>query len=350
VVGNGAAVIDGDGHVVETASRLAPFGWSGSTQHQKIDRMLTTWDTDAKQKTGLHPDAVGAWNPEARLADMDREGIGRAVNYPSALLAVADVGSTADQVRLCRAYNDWFFATYRATCEGRMLAVAVVPLADPEAAVTEARRAVVELGAIGIVVPPYVGALHLDDEVFDPLWSVAVELDVPVGVHGGRSVNEPHIHESSFRTQARWYAMGHPFHQMFAMTDIVLGGVLARFPTLRVAFLEAGIAWMPYWIERLDHAVESLRDQEAGSEPAIDRKPSEYLLGGNCFFSCEPDEPNLSVMVDWLGEDQVIFASDYPHFDCSFPDSVRALRKCSGVSDRALEKISGRNASRLYKL
>jgi predicted TIM-barrel fold metal-dependent hydrolase len=350
MVKSNGSVIDGDGHVVETASRLAPFGWEGSTYHEKIDRMLQGWDRPERWKAGLHPDAIGAWNPEDRLADMDREGIERAVNYPSALLAVGDVGSLPDQTSLCRAYNDWFFATYRSTCGDRMLAVAVVPVGDPAAAVVEARRAVVELGAVGIVVPPYVGARHLDDGVFDPLWSLAVELDVPVGVHGGRSVNEPHIHESSFRTQTRWYAFGHPFHQMFAMTDIVLGGVLARFPTLRVAFLEAGIAWMPYWIERLDHAVDALRDQENGAEPAIDRKPSEYLLGGNCYFSCEPDEPNLAVMVDWLGEDQVIFASDYPHFDCSFPDSVQELVKGSGLSEGALAKVTGTNPGRLYNL
>jgi predicted TIM-barrel fold metal-dependent hydrolase len=144
--------------------------------------------------------------------------------------------------------------------------------------------------------------------------------------------------------------MGHPFHQMFAMTDIVLGGVLARFPRLRVVFLEAGIAWMPYWIERLDHAVHALGDQENGAEPAIDRRPSDYLLGGNCYFSCEPDEPNLSVMVDWLGENQVIFASDYPHFDCSFPNSVQELVKRSGLAEGALTKVTDTNPRRLYNL
>jgi predicted TIM-barrel fold metal-dependent hydrolase len=137
---------------------------------------------------------------------------------------------------------------------------------------------------------------------------------------------------------------------MFAMTDVVLGGVLARFPTLRVAFLEAGIAWMPYWIERLDHAVQALGNQENGAEPAIDRKPSEYLLGGNCYFSCEPDEPLLAEMVDWLGEDQVIFASDYPHFDCSFPNSVQELVKVSGLSEEAITKVTSHNPNRLYNL
>jgi predicted TIM-barrel fold metal-dependent hydrolase len=135
-----------------------------------------------------------------------------------------------------------------------------------------------------------------------------------------------------------------------AMGDLALGGVLERFPRLKVVFLESGIGWMPWFIDRLDEAYESVREDWIADRDELSRQPSEYLLSGNCWFSCEPDEPNLGVIVDSLGEDQVIYASDYPHFDCDFPNSVAELVQDSGLSGRVLEKVLGGNARRLYTL
>jgi hypothetical protein len=126
--------------------------------------------------------------------------------------------------------------------------------------------------------------------------------------------------------------------------------VLERFPHLKVVFLEAGIGWMPTFFDRLDEAYESVREDWVSDRDELSCSPSEYLLSGNCWFSCEPDEPNLAAMVDSLGEDQVIYASDYPHFDCDFPNSVAELVENSGLPGRVLEKVLGRNAARLYGL
>src|SRR5438093_6551893 len=93
-------VVDGDGHVVETLEALAAYGWSGPSGHAGIDGMLTRWAEPAAVKAGIKPGARGAFEPEYRLADMDLEGIDVSVNYPSALLCVADVPDLSDQVKL----------------------------------------------------------------------------------------------------------------------------------------------------------------------------------------------------------------------------------------------------------
>lgn len=339
-------IIDGDGHVVETAEGLAAFGWEGPSGMAALDRLLAR-DADSLTRA-VHPAALaGAFDPEQRLRDMDTEGIDVAVNYPTCLLMIGQVAPDVG-TQLSTAYNSWFAASYRDLSPDRLKAMAVVPLGDVDAAVAEARRAVTELGAPGVVVSPYYGDRHLDDPALDPLWATIEGLDVPVAIHGGRSTTAPHLEGSSFRDAKRYYAMAHPFGQMVAMGDFAIGGVLARFPRLRVAFLEAGIGWIPWYIDRLDEAYESVDPGEAGV--FIDAKPSEYLLGGNCYFSCEPDEPNLATMVDYLGADQVIFASDYPHFDCDFPNTVRAIMDDSPLSPTTLSKVMETNARRLYGL
>jgi predicted TIM-barrel fold metal-dependent hydrolase len=311
-----------------------------------LDRLLSR-DPEAI-RLALHPDArAGAFDPKQRLLDMDREGIAVSVNFPTSLLLLGQL-PTSVATELSRAYNSWFSATYNSLDRDRLKAMALVPLGDASAAVAETRRAIGELGAPGVAVSPYAGDLHLDDPSLDPLWAVLQELGAPVAVHGGRATTAPHLLGSSFRDEKRYYAMAHPFGQMMAMGDLVLGGVLDRFPRLRVVFLESGVGWIPWYIDRLDEAFESV-DPGAGPTVAIARKPSEYLLGGNCYFSCEPDEPNLSTTVDYLGEDQVIFASDYPHFDCDFPNTVTAIRQ-SGLSTTVLRKVTLDNPARLYQL
>lgn len=346
----GVEVVDGDGHVVETRADLERFGWAG-TATDVVELLLGRSARD-DWSHGINP-AVrdGCFDPAERLRDMDREGIDVAVNYPSPLLGVSDFPDPSSSRAACRAYNDWFVATYRAAEPTRLYAMALVSLHDGDAAADEAQRAITECGAVGVMVQPYAGPdVHLCDPRFDPLWTTLERLAAPVAVHGSRHTCPPHLRAETFRSNARFYAMSHPFQQMVAMGDFALGGVLERFPRLKVAFLESGVGWMPYYIDRLDEAYESVREDWLDDRYELGSKPSEYLLSGNCFFSCEPDEPNLPLMVDHLGENQVIFASDYPHFDCSFPDSVRALLEGGGLSQPVLAKVAGANAHRLYRM
>jgi predicted TIM-barrel fold metal-dependent hydrolase len=334
-----AEMIDSDGHVIESGAELRKFGWDGATAgNDALTRMLAL---DERTMQGVIRAGTEPFTAESRLRDMDEEGIAVSINYPTALLQInqlpVDLADT-----LAAAYNSWTYETFSTTTDGRVLSMALVNIADPVAAVAEARRAVGDLGAPGIVVSPFAGHLHLDDPSLDPLWAFAVERDVAIAVHGGRFTTDPLLPSASFRDVKRYYVMAHPFGQMMALADFVMGGVFDRFPTLRVAFLEAGIGWVRWYADRLHEAEES-----APTSSGLSREPHEYVHGGNCFFSCEPDEPGLQDNVRAIGDDVVVFASDYPHFDCSFPRTAAAMAE--HLPDREiLRKVTVDNGHRLY--
>lgn len=141
------------------------------------------------------------------------------------------------------------------------------------------------------------------------------------------------------------HAITHPVGAMLALTSFTVGGVLARFPDLRVAFLEAGAGWLPFWLERLDEHWELMPEQA----PLLDRPPSQYLQGRG-FVSCEPEERALPWVLDTLGDDVVCYASDYCHWDCAFPNSVKLLVDRQDLRDPAKAAILGGNGARLYGL
>ena len=192
---------------------------------------------------------------------------------------------------------------------------------DAHAAAEELERCVAEHGFVGMVTAQHVLDRNLDDPAFDVVWSVAERLGVPVCVHGGgQAPGQVPVAIDRFSTRLAKHAITHPVGAMLALTSFTVGGVLARFPALRVAFLEAGAGWLPFWLERLDEHWTLMPEQA----PELDRPPSEYFLGRG-FVSCEPDERALPWVVDTLGDGVVCYASDYCHWDCSFPDSVKLL-------------------------
>ena len=128
--------------------------------------------------------------------------------------------------------------------------------------------------------------------------------------------------------------------------SLFLGGVTRRFPSLRVAFLEAGVGWVPYWLERMDEEWERRRAEA----PLVKRRPSEYCTGGNIFFSCEAEEKGLASAIETLGEDVVLWASDYPHWDMTWPGMVDDIMKRKDVSESAKRKLFFENPHRFYRL
>jgi len=122
------------------------------------------------------------------------------------------------------------------------------------------------------------------------------------------------------------------------------GGVLDKFPQLRFAFLEAGVGWVPWWLDRLAEHAEKLPNHV----PLMKRRPQEYILSSQCVFSCEPAEPMLEAVIGEIGDEVVLYASDYPHWDCSFPDSVRCLAQRETLSESTRRNILAHNALKLY--
>jgi predicted TIM-barrel fold metal-dependent hydrolase len=375
-------VIDGDGHVIEvneTYERIDPAYRHRRPVYTQASRGNIVRLVDGKvwgpqTESGfvgvngnlpppggkaIHYRRMGTYNAWARLADMDQDQIDVAVIYPTDELPLTVTSDAGFAGARARAYNDWLY-DYCQVCPPRLKGIALVALQDVDGAIAEMRRAVTELSMVGIQIGCTVREdTLLSDRRLDPFWAEAQRLDVAVAVHGPAlpslfrsyfDVNRPdHMLEASH--------MAHTFAQMLACSNIITGGVIERFPRLRIAFLEAGAGWVPYWMHRMDEYAEVAPERWAH----ISAKPSEYIKGGRVFFSCEPGDDFIPLFLEHVGEDAMLFASDYLHFDALFvgekgrdglpyPGTVATLLARKDVPDSAKRKMLLDNSLEFYRM
>jgi predicted TIM-barrel fold metal-dependent hydrolase len=364
VGGYGYFVIDADGHGGE------PQGWRRripdafraqmSEYVRSMKRLFTDLPGGGMQVSDANPREAhlsddeldfepemrqGMYDPAARLEDMDLEGIDVTVMFPPGSGEEWALGDAKFAAVLCRTLND-ARAEYAAYAPDRLKLVTKLPMLEPVAAAEELERCVTEHGSVGVVTAQHILDKNLDDPSFDVVWQTAERLDVAVCVHGGgQAPGQVPIAIDRFGTRLTKHAITHPFGAMLALTSFTVGGVLARFPSLRVAFLEAGAGWLPFWLERLDEHWELMPEQA----PEIDRPPSSYFLGRG-YVSCEPEERSVPTVFDALGDEMICYASDYCHWDCAFPNSVKLLVERDDLSDAQKRRIFSENPARLYRL
>lgn len=369
-------VIDGDGHVtepphlvdyVEAPYRdLAPRVVTDDSGYERFAfegklmslanrppislgaflRPADLWDPQARQRSyfDAHP---GGWDPQVRIQDMDHEGIDAAVLYHGFWLPASS--ATHDlklAAALCRAYNNWL-ADYCKPYPERLYGMAILPLQDIDEAIREMRRVVKDLNLKGVIVrpSPHPKTGHnLHDAAFAPFWAEAQELGITVAIHEAAVGDRPTGGLERFDNLFFGHLLIHPIEQQLGSLAMICGGVLERFPRLRTVFLEAGGGWMIYWLERMDRDYDKL----GFLVPELKRKPSEYFAQ-QCWICFEPDEKTIGVAAQLLGEDRIIWASDYPHFDAE-EDCIAKITERSDLSEEAKRKILGENAAKLYNL
>jgi predicted TIM-barrel fold metal-dependent hydrolase len=318
-VRDGLRIIDADAHVIEPAGL---FGDAAPPGVSVIDLPPTTPMVPCGDPAVLADFLADGCSAREYLRCMDREGIDAVVLYPSIGLFVPFLPSLAPEASAgaCRAYNEWL-ADYRAEDPSRLTGVALVSTADVALAVREAEHAA-GLGLPGVMVRPNpLYGRDLGDPAFDPLYSVLEELDLTLSVHEGLGVMGPTIGRERSDTFAMRHAMSHPMEQMAAMASLMLLGALERHPRLRVAFLESGTGWLPYWLARLDGHAEWMADSETAG---LTLRPSEYFAR-QCVICTDPDDPLAAWVTGEVGADHVMWASDFPHPDALYPEAVTAF-------------------------
>jgi predicted TIM-barrel fold metal-dependent hydrolase len=266
------------------------------------------------------------------------------VLYPTLGLFASFIRDRAWAVANCRAYNSFLSEAFVAVTP-RLRAVALLPVQDPDAAARELERAVRDLGLCGAMLAAD-GPHLLGDRRFDPVYEVAQRLGVMVGVHASGS----HLGGAGvdlFPTFIQAHTVSHAFGQMRQLTSMIFEGVPERFPALRLAFLEAGAGWAPYWMERMD---DEFAKRGAAEAPVLRKRPSEYVRSGNIYFSCEADEWLLPQALKLVGENQIVYASDFPHWDNSYPGSVDEIQTRGDLSAAQKRKVLADNCRRLYGL
>lgn len=289
-------------------------------------------------------DKRGGSDPHIRVRDMDREGIDVAVLFATAVSSFCILKTVEFELAMIRAYHRWLGA-YCSAFPQRLKGVAVVPMRDPERAAQLINEVARLPWVVGIYLSGHVGDRLLDHPGFHPIWRACEANDLPVCFHGG--VARPPYGIGTFEMTNNLFlqhAATNPFETMRAIAALIGGGVLELFSRLRVAFLEAGVGWLPFWMERLDEHFELMPEYV----PLLKRRPSEVMRSENFFISCDPDETTLPLVAGTLGVNHLLYASDYPHFDGRFPLSVKLTVARPEFDADARRKILWENPRRLY--
>jgi predicted TIM-barrel fold metal-dependent hydrolase len=352
-------VIDADAHVVEGAGFFAEALKRWPDRLQVLPGAVPQMLVDGRRypesegagagcpaEHGLRTDVgVDPSSPEGVLGDADREGIDRMVLFPSFGLGIAGYSDAQFAAELAELYNEWVADWCRAGRE-RLCAAAVVPIEDVDASIEIVKRAKAA-GLVCTTLPPALRDRNLDHPDLDSFYAAAADLDMPLAVHGAPGVHLPKIGVDRFTNYIQVHCISFPFDMMTAMTALVSGGVLERHPRLRVAFLESGVGWVSYFLDRMGEHFEKRGDW---IENGWRRPPREYLERGQIYATCESGEPMLPATIADLGHDFVMYASDYPHWDSEFPESSRPLRERKDLDEAARAAILGVNAQRFFAL
>jgi uncharacterized protein len=378
---NGWLVADSDMHILEPAdlwTRYMDPRWRyaapiGLTELQR-DMRVKVKNRVIARLSDLHPGAYDGlwdestdnvfahaeacdWDAKSQLAAMDMESLDSTVLFPSRGLFVLGLQSTQFlgndglepdlALEIARAYNNWLH-DFRSEAPDRMHGAAMLAAHDVAGSVDELARCVGDLGfKAAFMTPGLPDRRPWHDPVYDPIWRECVRLDVPVCFHGGgKTYLEP---DFAFSDHLGPTMLWHPFNQplgiMFVVTCLTAGGVLERFPELRVGLLEGNCAWAPWLAYRLDEHYEWLGKLEARY---LRMKPSQYLLR-NCFLSVEADEATARHYIDEFGDDNLVFSTDYPHADAKFPHSTESFLELP-FAESSKRKILWDNYTKLYKL
>ena len=303
------------------------------------------------------------WGPDTQIEGMDAEGIDKAVLFPSRAL-YAHAKEYADDglaTAISRAYNNWLgeFCSY---APERLYGAGMLAAQDVQGAVHEVRRVKEELGFKGVFLRPNpVRKRNWHDPVYDPLWAECERQDLAVAFHEGIPsgncagfVDEPNYLPSAVaerfdgRQEDLWataHTAAHPIEMMYVGLCVIFGGVCERFSTLRIALLEANCSWLPFWLWRMD---EHYEHREADLRPKLPLTPTQYFKR-QCFAAMEADERPAKSTFEWLGDDNIVFSTDYPHEDSMFPTAVDTLMKLD-VAEDTIRKVLWDNCARLYNM
>ena len=287
------------------------------------------------------------WSSQVQLEAMDIEGLDVAVLFPSRGLSVLTLPDldTKFAAAIARAYNDWLY-DFCQPDTNRLIGAGMISVYDVNDAVEEAHRVVHDLGFKAVFVRSnIVNGKTWHDPYYEPLWNALEELGIPLGFHeasGSRSHQSAEQFDPNFGLR-RIYAQ--PFEQMLGLGSFAAGGILARHPKLKVAFLEANCSWAPWLVWRMDEGYEREGDIFM---PDLTEPPSAYF-NRQCWVSVEPDELPARYMIDMFGSERIVFSTDYPHGDSKYPHAVDSFLELP-LSDEEKRRILWDNCAEFYNM
>jgi predicted TIM-barrel fold metal-dependent hydrolase len=367
-------VISVDDHIVEPPHTFAgrlPAGLADRAPHVvEKDDGTEVWVYDGEEIPNVGFNAVvgrpvseysfeparfdemrtGAWDIDARIRDMDVNGIYASLCFPSFLPGFAgqriQVGRDPDlALATVRAWNDWHIEEWAGTHPGRIIPCQLPYLLDPEIAAGEVRRNA-ERGFKAVTfseMPHELGLPSLHSGHWEPLMRACAETGTVVNLHIGSSSTSPSTSDDAPPDVIGVLFFG---YAMFSAVDWLYSLLPVRYPDLRICLSEGGIGWVPALLDRLDHM---LRYHEMyGTWSGIELTPAEVLQRN--FWFCAVEDPSAFAMRDRIGVDKILLESDYPHCDSTWPDTQAVIeREIGGLPPDDVRMITWENASNLYR-
>jgi uncharacterized protein len=366
------AVIDADSHVEEpeeTWSHLDPrykdrrpitvtgedradlFGMNsfwhidGRSFPHPVGRGVTIYATPVTmERAKRKPFSLGSQTlcePQARLKDMDSAGVGVQVNFPTLFLEPL-TEDAAFEAALMQSYNSYMAAQCKDVAD-RLKWAALLPLRDVPSAVAEVRRAK-ELGAAAAATTcGTLGDHSLEEPWLDPIWAELEKQGLPLCIHCGWS--NPGI-TNCFDSSYGAHVLGFTLPVIMGFYAFTGGGILDRFPGLKLAFLEAGCEWLPYVVQRMDHYYGS--ELRKGTR-LPKRRASEYLRECQIYLTTEAEERNLPYVMELLGEDRIMISADMPHGEAR-ETTVEEIEERADLTDAQKRKLLHDNAAAFYNI
>jgi len=348
-------VIDADGHINEPETRLIEFldppyrsylhAWVPDPNGRvnpnvSVAPKLAGFDPTLGGKLGANG-PPGFPTPADWLQAMEEGGLELTVLYPTTLLGYSAIDDPDFLVAVTRAYNTYVYEDWLKVSP-RFRAVALMPLRDVEESIKELRRTITELGFCGAFLPA-VGFGLLGDRRLHPLYAEAERLGCLIAVHGGHATAE----SMRYTKFIHRHTIGFPVSNMMQMMHMTYEGAFECFPALRVAYLEAGCTWVPYLLNRMDEEWEKRGAEEA---PLCKQKPSAYIKSARVFVHAEPGEDLLPQTLEILGDQSLVYASDWPHWDHEYPESIAQLWRREDLTEAQKRGILADNARAMYGL
>jgi predicted TIM-barrel fold metal-dependent hydrolase len=307
-------------------------------------------DHDDSHVVALDDMRPGCWQQKARLDDMTLNGVEASLcfpNYPRFCGQIFNEASDRELAMLCvKAYNDFTVEEWCAGSGGRLIPLCLIPLWDADAAAEEVRRnAARGVRAVAFSeLPAWLDLPSIWSGYWDPFFRACEETDTVIAMHIGSGTRTLITSPDAPQVVSTVMIFA---NSAASMVDYLQSGILARFPRLRLLYAECQIGWIPFILERADDAwlthLWAHDDRLAGELPSSYYKDRIY----SCFF-----KDNVGIeMLDRIGADQVLFETDYPHSDGTWPNTPQVAEKLFGHLDQAtVDKIARGNAIHLLGL
>ncbi len=287
-------------------------------------------------------------NADGRVADMDTEGVDVNVLIPGTWAPASTAIDTNLATGLYAAYHEYmsdFCSGHLDRLKGLMLA----PAADVDWAVTELRKRGQEPW-VSCVWPVLPEGMPVDDPSLDPIWEVMNDYSLPI-MHHSFFYEPPYFpgYRDIWGNAAIARTAAHPWGAQRLLAYVIAGGILDRYPNIKIGFSETGHGWLPYWVLRLDSQVHYVK----GAVRPLKYLPSEYVKMGRVFCAIETHEgPKMTrAVIDILGDGCLMYASDFPHPECDWPNSVdNILAWHDDLGEPAMRRLLGTNAENYLRL